>query len=123
MCLSRINEIIERIKTIDVSRNSFHPCSEKEKDPGDSKIYPVQNVKKTKLSCVDSGLPSSLEKLSNVFVFHGASRWVQGQLEGEIRSGLWGYVKEASVEDIHEISGFAKQLRGNLLETNRVIWM
>lgn len=58
-----------------------------------------------------------------VLVFHGVSTWVPGQIEGEIRSGLWGYIRRATFDDIRDASQVSEHLRDRLLESGRALWL
>lgn len=72
-----------------------------------------------------SQLPSKQQvvsaSLNMIRAYHGVCTWVAGQLEGEIRNGMWGFVERASVVDV--IGTPPQQLWSSLMESGRLNWM
>jgi len=46
------------------------------------------------------GVKGDAPALQRVRVYHGVCTWSAGQLEGELRDGMWGLVPEAAVTDV-----------------------
>jgi hypothetical protein len=60
--------------------------------------------------------------LQRVRVYHGVCAWAAGQLEGELRSGMWGLLRQASVGDV--VATPPRQLWRRLTEGGRALeWL
>ncbi|KIY92595.1 hypothetical protein MNEG_15367, partial [Monoraphidium neglectum] len=56
-----------------------------------------------------------------VRVYNGACAWASGQLEGELRGGVWGLVTQAAVADV---AGTPPQrLWRELTDSGRLRWL
>lgn len=56
-----------------------------------------------------------------VRVFHGVCTWAPGQLEGELRGGVWGLVQQGAVGDV--VGTAPGRLWRALMDSGRLRWM
>ena len=63
---------------------------------------------------------STLRESDRLRIYHGRSCWSSGQLEGEVRSAIWGFCK-ASMADIFDTPQAV--LWDKLMESDRLQWL
>jgi len=71
-------------------------------------------------SAASSATKNSPPSHQSVFVYHGISTWAEGQLEGEIRAGVWAY-GDAFQDDI--LNSDFQHMWEVMLSSGRMTWL